>query len=75
MRPSLYRSRNALSLGARRYQHHVSAQSKCSGLEAALNTAKIANGATAGKEEDRVGSAIDHTNISTQASSPANQLQ
>merc|ERR1711974_220705 len=45
MCPSVHRSRNALFLSARRYQHHVSAQKQPSGLKAANHQAGDANGA------------------------------
>ncbi|KAM0720711.1 hypothetical protein Q7P37_004848 [Cladosporium fusiforme] len=40
MRPTLYRSRNALLLSARRFQHHVSARKQPSGLNAIIHHAE-----------------------------------
>jgi hypothetical protein len=51
MRPSVHRSRNALFLSARRYQHHVSAQKQASGLNAANHQTAKANGAQSGMEK------------------------
>lgn len=49
MRPTLYRSRNALFLSAKRYQHNVTAaQQKPSGLEGTIYHIKDAIGATTG---------------------------
>ena len=50
MRPTLYRSRNALFLSAKRYQHNVSAtKQKPSGLEGTIHHVKDAIGATTGR--------------------------
>lgn len=62
MRPSVHRSRNALFLSARRYQHHVSAQKQPSGLEAANHQAGDANGAQSSMERLRVNSFEATTN-------------
>jgi hypothetical protein len=49
MRPTLYKSRNALFSSAKRYNHNVSAQQKPSGLEGTIHHIKDVIGATTGR--------------------------